>query len=150
MYTTPDIQTRFNCSHQTVKRWVEEFDTFFSPTARPEKNRPRRFTDDDLRVFATIVNMKAAGKVFEDIHAALQAGQRDNAPDSDKSSPHKTAIIAAAPQMVMQLQTRIQLLESELIEERAKRHRAEGREDLLMQLLREAQERIIKLSGNSG
>jgi DNA-binding transcriptional MerR regulator len=148
MYTTPDVQTLFDCSHQTVKRWCEEFGQFLSPTAQPEKGRPRRFTEADIEVFALIVEMRAAGKMYEDIHAALSAGQRGTPPASPPAE-RITAIAPTAPAMLAQMQLRIDTLEQELIDERAKRHRAEGREELLMQLLKDAQIRIEELSRGS-
>lgn len=151
MHTTADIQARFNnISHQTIKRYCDEFRAYISPTARPEEKRPRRFTDADLKVFALIVEMKGQGKVFAEIHAALKAGQRAEPPEPSTHTERETAIVATGNAIVSQLQTRIQDLESELMEERAKRHRAEGREDLLLEMLKDAQERIIKLSIGKG
>lgn len=80
-YTTQHIQAFFgNISHQTVKNWCKYFANWLSPTATPGKNKQRRFTDNDLAVFALAHEMLNKGKTYEDVQAALANGSRGEMP----------------------------------------------------------------------
>ena len=145
MYTTSQLASRFNVTAQTIKRYAKEFAAYLSPTATPEKEMARRFTDDDLAVYALICSMKEEGKLFEHIHAALRMGERGVPPDSN------SGLTVAQSSAQMRLVKRIQELEHELSIERATRHEsdlaraaAEGREKLLRELLEEANRRLYK------
>ena len=48
-----DIKDLFDISHQTVRRWTDEFESYLSTNATPPSGQMRLFTDDDVRVFAT-------------------------------------------------------------------------------------------------
>ena len=80
-YQTRHISQLFDISHQTVKDWCDNFTEYLSPTAMPGKGRTRHFTEDDLRVFSQVADIKRSGGTFEDVHIALKAGQRGTLPD---------------------------------------------------------------------
>jgi DNA-binding transcriptional MerR regulator len=130
-YSTRHAMTLFKVSKETVRNWSQEFSEYLSPTASPAAGRHRQYTDDDLRVFALIHEMKAEGQLFEDIRASLANGQRGHVPEAETHD-----IIAAEPrQQLMLLQGRVLELEQEVerlresekvaITERALRQRAE-------------------------
>jgi len=146
MYTTSQLSSRFNITAQTVKRYAGEFAAYLSPTATPEKNTPRRFTDDDLAVYQLIVTMKEEGKLFEQIHAALRSGERGIAPDMNTSE-----MTVAQSTAQLRLLSRIRDLEAELANEQAARRKAElgqaaaeGKVELLEKQLDRLQERLFK------
>ena len=76
MYQTKDIVEQFSVSPQTVRTYADEFGHYMSPTANPPTGQQRNFSDDDLAVFALIVQLKRQGFTYEAIHAALASGQR--------------------------------------------------------------------------
>jgi DNA-binding transcriptional MerR regulator len=86
MYEPKHIEAAFRISSATVRNWSSEFERHLSPTARPGKNRHRTYTDDDLKVFALVSQMKNEGSTFADIHASLDAGQRGELPDMDTNT----------------------------------------------------------------
>lgn len=76
MYKTRDLVALFDVTGETIRTWSMEFAAYLSPTAQPGAGRQRFYTDDDLTVLSLVAAMKAEGKVFDDIHAALKTGQR--------------------------------------------------------------------------
>lgn len=82
-YSTQNICTLFNVSHQTVKNWATHFREFLSPTARPEPHKQRVYTIQDLAVFSLASQMLKAGNKYADVKRALSAGHRGAIPDAD-------------------------------------------------------------------
>ena len=79
-YSTKHVELLYGVSHETVRRWTDEFSEYLSHNANPGKGRHRNFDDDDMRVLALIADYKKRGVLFEEIHAALKNGQRGNGP----------------------------------------------------------------------
>jgi DNA-binding transcriptional MerR regulator len=79
-YRTSHVCALFDVSYETVRIWTNEFRNFLSPTATPDKHRQRRFTEEDMRVFSLIADMKKQGMTYADIHASLHNGQRGKSP----------------------------------------------------------------------
>ena len=139
-YRTKDLYTVFGVSHQTIKNWAKDFADYMSPTARPEKDHQRRFTEDDLRVFDLVKRLKQQGRVNEEIRAALGAGQRGELPDMPSDLvpvPHATALAIAS--------RRVADLELMLLDERLKNARLEGKVETLEKMLDKAQEQVYQL-----
>lgn len=139
-YRTKDLYTVFGVSHQTIKNWAKDFADYMSPTARPEKDHQRRFTDDDVRVFDLVKRLKQQGRVNEEIRAALGTGQRGELPDMPSNlapiQPHTALAIAAQ---------RVTDLEAMLLDERMKNARLEGKVETLEKMLDKAQEQVYQL-----
>lgn len=139
-YTTKQLYSAFSVSHQTIKNWASEFADYLSPTATPETNKRRVYTDEDVRVFDLVCRLKKEGKVYEEIRGALGAGQRGELPDM----PHEImpvsngSAIALAHQRILQLQTEIEILK----DERDKRIAAEGQVMLLERQLERTQDKL--------
>lgn len=150
MYTTTKQAAQlFSVNEQTIRRWVDEFAGKLSPAANPEAGRPRRLLENDLAVLALVADMKGEGKTFEEIHAALNAGQRGVVPETYSSGLLATP--ANSTQLVM-LAQRVQQLENDLEDERARRMtaeiergRAEGRESALREMLEQTQRELNDL-----
>src|SRR5258707_13542651 len=108
-FSTRHIMSLFKVSKETVRNWSQEFSTYLSPTASPAAGRHRQYSEDDLRVFALVHQMKGEGQLFEDIHASLQNGQRGSLAESDAHS-----LVASEPgQQIVLLQDRVMELEQE-------------------------------------
>ncbi len=80
-FQTRHVSQLFDVSHQTVKDWCDAFEGFLSPTATPGKGRARHFTEEDMRIFALVSEIKRSGGTYEDVRVALGAGQRGVLPD---------------------------------------------------------------------
>lgn len=139
-YTTKQLYTAFGVSHQTVKNWAIHFKDYLSPTATPEKERQRIYTDEDVRVLELVNRLKKSGQTYEMIGAALGAGQRGELPDMGSAlAPisHATALAIAAQ--------RVADLEAMLLDERLKNARLEGKVETLEKMLDKAQEQVYQL-----
>lgn len=141
-YTTQHIQALFNVSHQTVKNWVAEFATYLSPSATPESGRARQFTEEDLRVLALVSEMKTRSATYEDIHAALQTGQRGTLPDSFTTALAPTPSIVSA---LADMREQMTLLNETIQNLQLSISRKDGQIDLLKEQLKEAQTEVSRL-----
>ena len=94
-YEPKHVQRLFNLSPQTVRNYAAEFEKYFSPRANPGDGRHRAFTHDDVKVFSLIVGMSANKRSFDEIRAALDAGQRGDAPPV---APDDMLELALSPQ----------------------------------------------------
>ena len=79
-YTTNDLKTIFNVAPETVRNWTREFSRHLSVTANPERGRTRLYTEDDMKCLDLIRNMRDSGQSYEEVHAALDSGQRGVGP----------------------------------------------------------------------
>lgn len=138
-FSTKQLYSLFNCSHQTIKNWTKDFSEWLSPTAQPDAGRKRVFTESDVRVFELVHRLKGEGKFNEDIKAALGAGEMGNMPmmPTGLSAPPNTAL-AIAMQTVSDL--------TEMLEA-AKQREAElnVKVDVLEKMLYKAQKRVVQL-----
>lgn len=75
-YTSRHVAALYDLNNQTVHNWAQEFARHLSPNANPGKSRPRMFNAEDMKVISKIAEMKQAGKQYQDIHAALDAGEK--------------------------------------------------------------------------
>jgi DNA-binding transcriptional MerR regulator len=80
MYTLDQVANLFSTSRENARRWCLEFEKYLSEDANPPTPRKRLLNDDDLAVFSLIAEMKGQGRVFADIHDALDAGKRGAVP----------------------------------------------------------------------
>lgn len=129
MNTTGMISDVFHVTPQTVKRWASEFASYLSVSATPQAGKARLFTDADLEVLALVADMKAAGKTFEEIHAALKAGQRGDVPEMPAGSPAQTT------QALAYYQQEVDDLRRQLQAERTRADKAEGEVKALERML---------------
>ncbi|MAW88496.1 MAG: hypothetical protein CMJ42_18405 [Phyllobacteriaceae bacterium] len=142
-YQTRHITQLFEISHQTVKDWTEAFADFLSPTATPGKGRARHFTEDDLRVFTLVSEIKRSGGTFEDVRAALAAGQRGTlATDLDQQLMLPTDLsITRMKKALTDAREEAQMIRDELMqvkgENRLLREQLEAREQSIRELYRQ-------------
>lgn len=152
-----DIKELFDVSHQTVRRWCDEFEQYLSSSATPPAGEMRLFTDDDLRVLALVAQVKNNGGIYEDAHARLRAGERGEIPDEPPSEQQKQMVMSQLAiqnkelraeiesltrereatqaalkeksEEVIRLQTRLEEAEKRIAE-----FKEQGRDDLLMEI----------------
>lgn len=79
-YSPRHLQSMFNLSPQSVRTYAAEFKRHLSIHANPGNMKHRAFTEDDVKVMALVADMRKNKVDFEDIHAALAAGERGEAP----------------------------------------------------------------------
>jgi DNA-binding transcriptional MerR regulator len=157
-YQSKHIQALFNISGETVRTWATEFERYLSPSANPEKGRTRRFTESDMQVFSTINRMREEGAHFEDIHAALGTGYRDEIELLENDDEDFLEVIAkreylALYQLVQELAKRIasietggsEALRNEIQELRKERDEMIGEKAVLQYRLQEAQKRLKEI-----
>jgi DNA-binding transcriptional MerR regulator len=152
-YKTRHIQRYYDISYETVRAWAEEFKEYLSPLANPGEGRHRVFSDNDLRVFSLVREMKETGSTFSDIHASLKSGIRGKLPEIgfDDEVVEELAI-AQTNRTVNQLTferdeavKELQTVKDELIKIRTQLEMKETSESELKGRLQQAQERIEKL-----
>lgn len=73
MLKTGDIARRINVHENTVRNWTDEYRAYMSPGALGAK---RKFSEADLRILATVADMREKGITPADIAAALGEGKR--------------------------------------------------------------------------
>ncbi len=144
-----DIKDLFDISHQTVRRWSEEFEQYLSTNATPPAGQMRLFTEDDVSVFSLVAQVKNNGGTYEDAHARLRAGERGDIPDKPPSEQQKQIVMSQLAiqnkelrQQVESLTQQRDLFEEETRELRDKVIRLETR-------LEEAEKRIAEFKDES-
>lgn len=79
-YTTDHVAKLYSITTETVRNWCKEYAMYLSANANPGARRQRAFTEEDMKVFSFIAEMRQQGASFEDIRASLEIGQRGDAP----------------------------------------------------------------------
>lgn len=152
-YKTRHIQRYFDISYETVRTWAEEFKVYLSPLANPGEGRHRVFSEDDLRVFSLVRDMKEKGNTFADIHVSLKMGERGELPQIsfDDEVVEELAIAQTNRTLTQLTQERdeavkeLQVVKEELIKFRTQLEMRAASEVELKAQLQHAQERIEKL-----
>ena len=109
-YGAKEVAQLFGLTVEGVRKYAIEFRDYLSPTADPGENQKRLFTDEDLAVFALIVELRKRGKHYEDMHAALKSGQRGTPPENP------TAIIETGNSPLVALQAKYDALQAAYFE----------------------------------
>lgn len=141
MVTRKVLAAKFNISVSTLRGWERQFsDWLDAPLGRFGNARKKMFTDDDVRVLATVARLRADDMLFDDIKQVLDAelvrtGDVEVQPEDVVAE--NSAIVPLAE--FMALSNRYEAIESELtviVEERdmlredVKRERAVSVESL--------------------
>lgn len=148
MYATRHVARLLNITEESIRLWTKEFAPYLSPTALPTPGRHRRYTDADLAVLALVSQMRDIGHLYEDIHTALAAGQRAQAPQEtittilEQSSRSELALVERG---FAQLQLERDQLKQQIAELNIQNSRLEGQLDRAERELLQAREEIIRL-----
>ena len=150
--TSGELGKLLGVSDQTIRNWSDRLAAFLSPEAAPPSEgsgpRPvRHYTPEDGAALALVAEMRRAARGYDEIAAALEAGQRGELPQGASEGAADSwqgAELPPAPVLLVELRTaQIELrhatserdrLREELAGERAARlealeraARAEGR-----------------------
>lgn len=113
-YKAGDMARRLDIHPNTVRRWAIEYNSHFSPGATGKR---RYFTDEDLRVLATITAYRDQGISPAEVERMLAAGQRvENIPPpvtEEEEAARRDVRLVPVAQYERALD-RIQALENEL------------------------------------
>jgi len=145
-YSTGAVGKFFDVSRETIRQWAIEYGDYLSPGANPAKGAYRQFTEDDMTVFAYIVQSKQFGLSPDDIAANLKSGMRAE-PQTDfgsiKPSSDKPSQMAAYQKAITRLNDRVAELET-------LHERDNAQMELLKQQLEDARTRIDQLNREIG
>ena len=103
MFTIRDVATLHGITTENARQWAIEFAPYLSPTATPGDRQKRVFTDEDMAVFDLVAKGKKERRTFEDIHAALLAGQRGVAPQLPPADIQALSLVAGDRRLVAQV-----------------------------------------------
>lgn len=93
MYQVFEVAERFQVSVEAVRKWCMEFEKYLSPRANPGPNKTRHLSQEDLAVLGLVVERRAQGMTYEEIHLELQNGGRGSIPTPPIPSEDKTLVI---------------------------------------------------------
>lgn len=144
MWNAIQVANVFKIARETVRQYSLEFGKYLSAAANPGKNRTRVYNQDDMEVFALIVQMKGQGKQYPDIHGALANGDRGLLPNGTEATA-----LSAQPRYT-QLQLKLDFLEGELKTAQAQIEQDRGQIDLLERQLEAAHAEIKSLNREIG
>ncbi len=146
LYTAQQAAILFTVADVTIRTWCDEFAQHLSPTANPGTNRKRWLTSEDMTVFALISDLKKEGKTYQDIHAALDNGERGTPPPLEPAdiqtsitTDHQRQLQADISRLMQELGTTRQELENAHLESQTLKDRIISLETEV-RLLRETQQ----------
>ena len=96
MLKVRQVARALKISDTQLRNWGNEFAGFLSPGANPGKNKVRLYSEDDLAVLQTVAVLRSQETSYDDIHAALDAGERlelasfQESPATDDKPPTQT------------------------------------------------------------
>ena len=139
-----DVKDLFGISHQTVRRWTEEFEQYLSTNATPPEGQMRLFTEDDLKVLALVADIKNRGGTYEDAHTMLRAGDRGEIPDAPPSDQQKQVVLSQLAIQNRELKQQIDTINAQ--KDAAEKEATELKEEVirLQTRLEEAEKRITE------
>lgn len=110
-FNTSQVAAVYQVSLETVRTWCLEFQKFLSPRANPGNRQKRLFSHDDMEVLALVALLKAEGLTYQDIHLALQNGERAVPPITTLGEQTNLSVGSESGLIV-----KVQQLESRLVE----------------------------------
>ncbi len=116
-YKTGEIAKRIGVNPATVRYWADEYSEYLSETAgRRAPGAPRKFTDNDAAIMATIAAGRDKGLTHDQITAIIQQGSLETLPDiptPEETEVRQSIALIAKPEYERALD-RIQQLQSDL------------------------------------
>lgn len=157
IYTTGTTASLLNCSRETVRTYADEFARHLSAISNPGSARHRQFTEDDLRVLATVTQLKRSGKTYQEIHEALDSGESVNIDTSALTMVSNSRELALMEAQIADLENRLKatILERDQAitasaVDRARREDMERRVESLETEVRKLIKEIGRLEANKG
>lgn len=81
LFSPKQVAQMLGCSDQAIRDWSEIYAAYLSPMANPGHKKSRFYTDQDVKVFALVVDLKRRRMSDDEISATLSAGERGQSPD---------------------------------------------------------------------
>lgn len=147
MHTTGQLATAFGKSEITITRWVEAFSDFLSPSAIPGPGKTRMFTDEDVEVLALVAEQRNKKRTESEIYELLKQGERGIPPTGREITVITTHQMTQA---LAKMEGQLKALEQDIQYERKRADRAEGKVELLTEMLKEKEAEIDRLKRNHG
>jgi len=145
-YSTGAVGKFFDVSRETIRQWAIEYGDYLSPGANPAKGAYRQFTEDDMTVFAYIVQAKSGGLSPDDIAINLKNGERAE-PTADMGSLKPSA---ERPSQIAAYQKELERVNAKVAELETQQQRDSAKIELLHAELQKARERIDQLNREIG
>ena len=158
-YNTTQIGAFYQVSSETVRIWCNEFERHLSPRANPGHRQKRAFSRTDMEVFSLIAMLKTDGMTYQDIHLALDNGQRGVLPDHLEEITNTLTVRDIETGLVVKIQQLETLLtvakdendrlEGELEESQRDNLRHEVRAEMLQKQLSKTDQHVKELFRSS-
>ena len=122
-YSPGEVEKLLGVPSSTIRRYVQQFQSHFSPDAR--RLRGRRFLESDVHTVAQIRDLAQQGIRIKDIDARLgEVVQAPSSPEEPEGMPPQTALLVIQNLVAQQkqqedaiiaLEDRINALQAEII-----------------------------------
>ena len=89
METVPPLAKKLNIAQTTLHSYADRFDSYLSDFSR---ERPRRYTADDVKVLTTVAVMRDQGFKWREIKQTLNRGERLDFPENEEPPTAETAV----------------------------------------------------------
>lgn len=139
-YTTSALAKSFKVSRETIRQWSIHFERHLSEGATVEDGKHRRYSDDDLEVLALVAEMRDNNAQWDEIHIALDAGQRGSVPENPRA-----LITQTHSAQIKQLESEIVALGEQINQWRDMANQRVGENNLLRQQLADRSAEIDRL-----
>lgn len=117
-----EAEADFSLDRKTIIDRVSRFSAHFSPYARQERGRHRRFTAEDYQVLNTILRSEEKGMSVDAIAARLAAG------DLNEPFPSKLALSRGSAALMAMADTKVLVEQNQMLQAEVEELRAENRE----------------------
>ena len=104
-YKTQHIVNIFGISSTTVRKYADMYEKYLSVDGQRQDGQHRSFNQDDLRVFTTVVTLRAEGKDWDEIGTFLDSGDRFEPPEIDDNA---LAIMTKAGDDILEMLQKMQ------------------------------------------
>jgi DNA-binding transcriptional MerR regulator len=109
IYTTGTTASLLNCSRETVRTYAEEFSRHLSNLSNPGSSKHRQFTEDDLRILATVAKFKRFGRTYQEIHEALDSGETADIDTSALTMVSNSRELAVMEAQIAELENKLEI-----------------------------------------
>lgn len=127
-YNSRQVAALFGVALETIRNWGSEFQEYLSPLANPGQGRHRKYSHEDLAVFALVRELKEKGLSYADVHTALRNGERGQPPELAPNQVQAIVVSERERRMsleVQALQATIMKLQQRLTDAEAAQKEAE-------------------------
>jgi DNA-binding transcriptional MerR regulator len=151
MIKAGEVSKRLKVHANTIRNWADEYSTFMSPDALGKSpGGKRRFTEDDLRILATVAELRNQGIGSDKIRDALASGRRADIipplPSPEEESARQSIALIPLPEYTRILDL-LKSREEELARVIAERDAALKDKDIFSERIADLQREIGLIEG---